>query len=72
MQVIANAQCASGNFFQLGGDGGGQSTSFSREVDLSGAATATLTFIYRRSAGANGGTIKVEASNNGGASWTTL
>jgi type II secretory pathway pseudopilin PulG len=72
MQVVTDAQCAAGNCFQLGGGGGGPPTSVSREVDLSGAATATLTFSYRRSAGANGGTIKVEASNNGGASWTTL
>jgi len=72
MQVVADAQCAAGNCFQLGGGGGGPSTEVSREVDLSGAATATLTFSYRRSAGGNGGSIKVEASSNGGASWTTL
>ncbi len=72
MQVGTDAQCAAGNCFQFGGGGGGPSTEISREVDLSGAATATLTFSYRRSAGANGGFIKIEASNNGGASWTTL
>jgi hypothetical protein len=72
MQVVTDAQCAAGNCFQLGGGGGGPSTSISREVNLSGATTATLTFSYRRGAGANGGNNKVEASNNGGASWTTL
>lgn len=72
MQVVTDAQCAAGNCFQIGGGGGGPSTEISREVDLSGAATATLTFSYRRSAGGNGGFIQVRASNNGGASWTTL
>ena len=72
MQVVADAQCAAGNCFQFGGGGGGPSTEVSREVDLSGALSATLTFSYRRSVGGNGGSIKVEASNNGGTSWTTL
>ena len=72
MQVVADAQCAAGNCFQFGGGGGGPSTEVSREVDLSGASSATLTFSYRRSAGGNGGSVKVEASNNGGTSWTTL
>ena len=72
MQVVADAHCVAGNCFQFGGGGGGPSTEVRREVNLSGAASATLTFSYRRSAGANGGSIQVEASNNGGASWTTL
>jgi len=41
-------------------------------VDLSGAASATLSFSYRRGTGANGGNIKIEVSNNGGTTWTTL
>jgi hypothetical protein len=72
MQVVADAQCAAGNCFQFGGGGGGPTTEVSREVNLSGAASATLTFSYRRGTGGNGGSIKVEASNNGGTSWTTL
>jgi Tfp pilus assembly protein PilE len=72
MQVTANSECASGNCFELGGGGGGASTAVSREADLSGATTATLTFSYRRSSGGNGGNIKVEISGNGGGSWTTL
>ena len=72
MQVVTDSQCAAGNCFQFGGGGGGPSTEVSREVGLSGALSATLTFSYRRGAGGNGGTITVQASNNGGTSWTTL
>jgi len=70
--VVANPQCAAGNCFQLGGGGGGLATSVSREANLTGAATATLTFSYLRTAGSNGGNIKVQASGDGGASWTNL
>jgi MSHA biogenesis protein MshQ len=72
MQVVADAQCAAGNCFQFGGGGGGSITEVSREVDLSGAASATVTFSYRRGVGGNGGTIKLEASGDGGSTWTTL
>ncbi len=72
MQVVTDAQCATGNCFQIGGGGGGASTSVSREADLSGAISATLTFSYRRSAGSNGGNLKVQVSGDGGASWTNL
>jgi len=72
MQVVADAQCAAGNCFQIGGGGPGPPTSVSREVDLSGATTAALTFSYRRSAGGNGGSIELAASSNGGTTWTTL
>jgi hypothetical protein len=72
MQVAANSHCAAGNCFELGGGGGGPSTEVTREGDLSGGTSATFTFSYRRSTGANGGSIKVEVSGNGGGSWTTL
>ncbi len=72
MQVVLDAQCAVGNCFKFGGGGGGPTTAVSREVDLSGAASATLSFSYRRGVGGNGGSITVQASNNGGTSWTTL
>jgi len=72
IQVVTDAQCAAGNCLQIGGGGGGASTSVIREVDLTGAVVATLTFSYRRTAGDNGGNIKVEVSNNGGGAWTTL
>lgn len=44
----------------------------SREVDLSGATSATLTFSYRRDEKEGVGLITLQASGNGGASWTTL
>lgn len=46
----------------------------SREADLSGATSATLTFSYRRDANTadDPKTVTLEASGNGGAAWTTL
>jgi len=72
MQVAANSHCATANCFELGGGGGGPPTKVTREADLSGASCAMFTFSYRRSAGATGGSIRVEVSGDGGASWTTL
>ncbi len=72
MQVVTDIQCATGNCFQFGGGGGGASTEVTREVDLTGATTATLTFTYLRTTGGNGGNIKVQVSGNGGGSWTNL
>jgi Tfp pilus assembly protein PilE len=69
-QVVTDAQCAAGNCLRL--DGGGGATGVIREADLSGATTATLTFSYRRSTGANGGTILVTVSDDGGPPWITL
>ena len=69
-QVVTDAQCAAGNCLRLGGVGG--ATRVIREVDLSVAVSATLTFSYRRSAGTDGGSIKVEVSDDGGPPWTTL
>ncbi len=72
MQVVSDAHCQIGNCFRFGGGGGGPSTEVSREVDLSTTTSATLTFTYRRNDDQNGGTIKLEISNDGGTSWTTL
>jgi Tfp pilus assembly protein PilE len=69
-QVVTDAQCAAGNCLKLDGVGG--SAGVIREADLSGATTATLTFSYRRSGGANGGTIQVAVSDDGGPPWITL
>ena len=71
-QVVADAQCAAGNCFQIGGGGSGPPSHVSREVNLSGATSATLTFSYRRGAGNNGGSVQVSASSNGGTTWTIL
>ncbi|MBN1140748.1 MAG: LamG domain-containing protein, partial [Deltaproteobacteria bacterium] len=44
-----------------------------RGVDLSGAVSATLSFVYRRSGLDNGSEyVSVQVSNNGGSSWVTL
>ena len=72
MQVVLDAHCAAGNCFQFGGGGPGPPTGVTREADLSGSTTATLTFSYRRSAGANGGTVKLSISGDGGTNWTVL
>jgi len=72
MQVVADPQCAAGNCFQFGGGGGGPPTFVSRETDLSGATSATLTFSYLRTTGGNGGNISVQVSGDGGALWTIL
>ena len=72
IQVVLNSHCATGNCMRLGGGGGGPSTEVRREVNLSGATTATLTFTYRREVTGNAGQIRLEASNNGGSTWTTL
>jgi type II secretory pathway pseudopilin PulG len=69
-QVVTDAQCAADNCLRLGGVGG--ATGVIRVVDLSVAVSATLTFSYRRSAGSNGGSIKVQVSDDGGPPWTTL
>ena len=45
----------------------------SREADLSSTTSATLTFSYRRQRlDGNGGQVRVQVSDNGGASWTNL
>ncbi len=72
IQVVLDSHCATGNCMRLGGGGGGPSTEARREVNLSGASTATLTFTYRREVIGNSGQIRLEASNNGGSTWTTL
>ncbi|MCH7937670.1 MAG: NAD-dependent epimerase/dehydratase family protein, partial [Proteobacteria bacterium] len=72
LQVVSDSHCATGNCLRVGGGGSGPPTAVSREVDLSGATSATLTFSYRRSEDTNGGNIKLQVSDNGGSSWTTL
>ncbi len=72
MQVVTNTQCATGNCFQFGGGGGGPSTTLSREVDVTGATSVTLTFSYRRGEGKNGGSIRLEVFDVGAGAWTNL
>ena len=72
LQVVHDSHCATGNCLRVGGGGSGPPTAVSREVDLSGATSATLTFSYRRSEDTNGGNITLQVSDNGGSSWTTI
>jgi uncharacterized repeat protein (TIGR01451 family) len=71
---VADARCAAGNCVRIGGlnvliTGFG----LRREADLSGARSALLTFSYRRQLLLlPSGSMSVEASNNGGGSWTNL
>ena len=64
----------SGNSLQLAGAAtGGTNFGLSREVDLSTATQATLTFDYRVDDDiGGGGTTRIEISDNGGSTWTTL
>ena len=72
--VVSSSYAASGNALRIGGDevyiG---SRGFSRQANLSGAASATLTYNYRRRrTDESGGTVYLQVSGNGGSSWTTL
>ena len=62
----SNAIRIGGDEVNISGDG------VSREADLTGATSATLTFLYDRRTSENGGSISVEVSDNGGSTWTTL
>ena len=73
VRVGANASCAAGNclYFDaqnvtLGGRG------LRRGADLGGAASATLSFTYRRRAAGATGLVHLEVSSNGGSSWGRL
>ncbi|WP_165840062.1 LamG domain-containing protein [Motiliproteus coralliicola] len=74
---VRNDSCSSGNCLRLGVISSEPAQSFSnvgasREVDLSGATTATLTFNYRTGVIQNSETVSLQVSANGGSSWTTL
>jgi cold shock CspA family protein len=71
LQVVANSRCAAGNCLRIGpGDVTGRGAF--REVDLSGANSATLTFSFRREYDGDGnGSMMVRASTDGW-SWSTL
>ena len=53
-----------------GKSGGGES--LTREADLSGTTTATLTFDYQRDVVEPEGSVTLQVSGNGGGSWTSL
>ncbi|WP_028471375.1 DUF6701 domain-containing protein [Neptunomonas japonica] len=69
--------CSSGNCLRLGVPSGSRAQTFSdlgvyREADLSGATSATLSFVYRRGVNQGNQTVVLSVSNNGGSSWTNL
>ncbi len=64
IRVVGNRLRVWGN-----SDGG---ESLHREADLSDATTATLTFNYQRDVVEPEGSVTVQVSGNGGASWTSL
>jgi hypothetical protein len=74
---IRNDNCSSGNCLRLGVPNGNSAQTYSnigvsREVNLNGASTATLTFNYRT--GYNGGTplVRLWISNDGGITWFVI
>ena len=71
VQVVADTHCAAGNCLRIG-DGTGAPKNVTREVDLTGAASATLTFTYRRDVTGSNGEITLAVSATGGGPWTTL
>jgi hypothetical protein len=76
VQVVASDRCSggSGNCLRIGVEGGDLANhGASREADLTGATSATLSFQYRRQfQGKPLGTASIQVSGNGGSSWATL
>jgi len=74
IRVVASSYCQSANCLRIGGDEvsiNGQSVS--REANLLGATSASLTFSYRRrDLDGSGGSVALQVSGDGGASWATL
>lgn len=74
--VTSSSRCASGRCLRIG-TGFSSRETFSnrgarREVDLSGADSARLSFSYMRGYSSGSGTTSIQVSDNGGASFTTL
>ncbi len=74
-----NTNCLSPNCLRVGGtkpNNPDPGFGVSRDVDLGGALTATLSFSYRRGTFgdpvATNGTMTLDISDNGGSTWTTL
>jgi Tfp pilus assembly protein PilX len=71
--VLNDSWCASGNCLRIREDRA-STRRLSREVDMAGAVSATLSLNYRRRhiSSPIGGTITLEISDNGGSSFTPL
>mgnify|MGYP001812802284 CR=1 FL=1 len=72
VRVVSDSKCASGNCAYLNGSGN-TSAGVYRVANLDGAASATLSFNYRRvKSGGSPAIARISASSNGGSSWTTI
>jgi serine protease AprX len=68
---VNNERCVSGYCLELHGNFFGESGVY-RKVNLEGVASATLSFKYWRTAGMSIGMVQIQASSNGGTTWTTI
>ena len=69
--------CSGGNCLRLGVPSGSSAQTYSnrgvyRQADLSGASSATLSFVYRRGVAQGSQTIVLSISSDGGSSWNDL
>jgi len=73
IDVVNSSRCAIANCLRFGGDAADiDGHGVWREVDLSAATSAQLTFSYRREPMGPTGAIAVAISGDGGGSWSTL
>ena len=74
-QVVAESYCASGNCLRLGDNNAGESFAnrgVSRSVSIVGAASATLSFSYRRRGSGGSAAVTLAVSKDAGATWANL
>ena len=73
---VRNDNCTSGNCLRIGQPSSGNSSwtnhGAQREVNLTNATSATLTFNYYTGYSSGTETVTLDVSSNGGGSWTTL
>ncbi|MCB2224927.1 MAG: hypothetical protein KQH83_12225 [Actinobacteria bacterium] len=71
-RVKSGVLCASGNCLEIGTFGGSDGVGVRRSADLSGAATATLTYTYRRAMKDGGGAVVVSAAPSASGPWSQV
>lgn len=74
---VNNSLCTSGSCLRLGTPSGNSASTYTnrgvkREVNLSNASAATLSFEYRVGVAQGSSTVTLAISNDGGSSWTDL
>jgi serine protease AprX len=76
LRVVSDYKCASNKCLRLGGKFDDSKTvsvvSLSREVNLNSAASAFLTYRYRRNSGRSRVAVTLSVSSDGGVNWTEL